>query len=453
MNMPMRNPKTANETATPRRARQRRKSSRWRPSVRTFHPRIVPARRDRHAACPADRGDRARCWWSGSCCAARPARRCRRRREIWIEDTWELIVDPFFDRGGIDKGLFWHLSASLQRVALGYALAAVVGVALGTLVGQSVWAMRGLDPIFQVLRTVPPLAWLPLSLAAFRDGQPSAIFVIFITAIWPIIINTAVGIRNIPQDYRNVAAVLRLNHLEFFSKIMVPAAAPYIFTGLRIGIGLSWLAIVAAEMLTGGVGIGFFIWDAWNSSHISRHHRRAGLCRHRRLHARPHRRRHRHHRHPRHRRPTEEHIMIALSASSTTSTRPSRAARTRPRCCKRHHARRREGRVRLDHRPLGLRQVHAAQHRRRPHAGRRSGGVMLENREVNEPGPRPRRRVPEPLAAAVAHRLRQRQARGRQGVRRDQVARRAPRLDDAQSRSRADGATPRTSARRKSPAA
>jgi nitrate/nitrite transport system permease protein len=186
-----------------------------------------------------------------------------------LTDTWELIVDPFFDRGGLDKGLFWHMSASLQRVAFGYLLACFVGVALGTLVGQSTWAMRGLDPIFQVLRTVPPLAWLPLSLAAFRNGQPSAIFVIFITAIWPIIINTAVGIRNIPQDYRNVAQVLRLNHLEFFWKIMVPSAAPYIFTGLRIGIGLSWLAIVAAEMLIGGVGIGFFIWDAWNSSHIS----------------------------------------------------------------------------------------------------------------------------------------------------------------------------------------
>lgn len=188
--------------------------------------------------------------------------------KVW-KDTKELVFDPFFDRGGIDKGLFWHLSASLKRVALGYSLAAVVGIALGTLVGQSVWAMRGLDPIFQVLRTIPPLAWLPLSLAAFRDGQPSAIFVIFITSIWPIIINTAVGIRNIPQDYRNVAAVVQLNPLEFFWKIMIPSAAPYIFTGLRIGIGLSWLAIVAAEMLIGGVGIGFFIWDAWNSSHIS----------------------------------------------------------------------------------------------------------------------------------------------------------------------------------------
>ena len=186
-----------------------------------------------------------------------------------IADTWELIANPFYDNGGNDKGLGFQLYASLKRVALGYALAAVVGIALGALVGGSTWAMRGLDPVFQVLRTIPPLAWLPLSLAAFRDGEPSAIFVIFITAIWPVIINTAVGIRNIPQDYKNVAQVLRLNPIEYFQKIMLPAAAPYIFTGLRIAIGLSWLAIVAAEMLIGGVGIGFFIWDAWNSSRIS----------------------------------------------------------------------------------------------------------------------------------------------------------------------------------------
>ncbi len=187
---------------------------------------------------------------------------------IWTEAK-DLIVEPFFWNGSQDIGLGWRILVSLQRVAIGFSLAAVVGVLLGTLVGQSVWALRGLDPVFQVLRTVPPLAWLPLSLAAFRDSQPSAIFVIFITAIWPVIINTAVGIRNIPQDYRNVAQVLRLNQLEFFFKIMVPSAAPYIFTGLRIGVGLSWLAIVAAEMLTGGVGIGFFIWDAWNSSRLS----------------------------------------------------------------------------------------------------------------------------------------------------------------------------------------
>ncbi len=187
--------------------------------------------------------------------------------KIWTE-AYDLIVDPFFVAGPQDIGLGWRVLVSLQRVAIGYGLAALFGIALGTLVGQSVWAMRGLDPIFQVLRTISPLAWLPISLAAFRDSQPSAIFVIFITSVWPIIINTAVGIRNIPQDYRNVAAVLQLNHFEFFWKIMVPSAAPYIFTGLRIGIGLSWLAIVAAEMLTGGVGIGFFIWDAWNSSRL-----------------------------------------------------------------------------------------------------------------------------------------------------------------------------------------
>lgn len=188
--------------------------------------------------------------------------------KIWAEAK-DLILEPFFVAGPQDIGLGWRVLTSLQRVAIGFGLAAVAGVLLGAFVGQSIWATRGLDPIFQVLRTVPPLAWLPISLAAFRDANPSAIFVIFITSIWPIIINTAVGIRNIPQDYRNVAEVLRLNAVEFFFKIMVPSAAPYIFTGLRIGVGLSWLAIVAAEMLTGGVGIGFFIWDAWNSSKLS----------------------------------------------------------------------------------------------------------------------------------------------------------------------------------------
>lgn len=186
-----------------------------------------------------------------------------------VNDTWELIINPFYDNGGTDVGIGWQLLASLERVAYGFSMAVIAGVSLGVLVGQSTWASRGLDPIFQVLRTVPPLAWLPLSLAAFQNSQPSALFVIFITAIWPIIINTSVGIRNLPEDYRNVARVVRLNGWEYFAKIMLPAAAPYIFSGLRIGIGLAWLAIVAAEMLIGGVGIGFFIWDAWNSSRIS----------------------------------------------------------------------------------------------------------------------------------------------------------------------------------------
>jgi nitrate/nitrite transport system permease protein len=186
-----------------------------------------------------------------------------------LSETWELIVDPFFDNGGTDKGLFWQILTSLQRVAIGYSLAAIVGIGLGILIGTNRVMFRALDPIFQVLRTVPPLAWLPISLAAFQQADPSAIFVIFITAIWPIIINTTEGVRQIPQDYNNVAKVLRLSRQKYFFKILLPAAVPYIFTGLKIGIGLSWLAIVAAEMLIGGVGIGFFIWDAWNSSRIS----------------------------------------------------------------------------------------------------------------------------------------------------------------------------------------
>jgi nitrate/nitrite transport system permease protein len=186
-----------------------------------------------------------------------------------VQDTWELIVNPFFNYGGTDKGLFWQVWTSLQRVALGFSLAAIVGVALGILVGTSSVMYSALDPLFQILRTVPPLAWLPISLAAFQQANPSAIFVIFITAIWPIIINTTEGVRQIPQDYNNVARVLQLSKPQYFFKILFPATVPYIFTGLRIGIGLSWLAIVAAEMLIGGVGIGFFIWDAWNSSRIS----------------------------------------------------------------------------------------------------------------------------------------------------------------------------------------
>jgi nitrate/nitrite transport system permease protein len=187
---------------------------------------------------------------------------------VWLESR-ELIMDPFFDRGGVDKGLFWHVMTSLSRVGIGFSIAAICGVAMGVLIGANKWAYRGLDPIFQVLRTVPPLAWLPISLAALREAQPSALFVIFITSIWPIIINTAVGVRNLPADYNNVARVLRLSPVEYFTKILLPATTPYIFTGLRIGIGMSWLAIVASEMLLGGVGVGFFIWDQYNSSRIA----------------------------------------------------------------------------------------------------------------------------------------------------------------------------------------
>ena len=187
-----------------------------------------------------------------------------------VQDTWLLILYPFYDRGGIDKGLFWQIWASLQRVAIGYSLAAIVGIGLGIVIGTSKLMSKALDPLFQLLRTVPPLAWVPISLAALRQNEPAALFVIFITALWPILINTAVGVKQIPQDYNNVAKVLQLTRKEYFFNILIPAALPYIFTGLRIAIGLAWLAIIAAEIVMSGiVGIGFFIWDAYQNNYIS----------------------------------------------------------------------------------------------------------------------------------------------------------------------------------------
>lgn len=186
-----------------------------------------------------------------------------------LKESWNYIAHPWFDNGSNDKGLGWQLLSSLQRVGIGYSLAAIVGVILGILIGKSALAFKALDPIFQVARTIPPLAWLPISLATFNEANPSAVFVIFVTAIWPIIINTSVGVMRIPQDYENVAKVYKLTGSRYFFKVLLPAASPYIFTGLRIAIGMAWLAIVAAEMLTGGVGIGFFIWDSWNSSRMS----------------------------------------------------------------------------------------------------------------------------------------------------------------------------------------
>jgi nitrate/nitrite transport system permease protein len=183
-----------------------------------------------------------------------------------ISDTWNYITDPFFDNGGTDKGLGWQILISLQRVALGYSIAAVIGIVAGTILGSNEFIRRGADPVIQVLRTVPPLAWLPIALGVFQNSDPAAIFVIFITAVWPIVINTAMGVQQIPQDYKNVAKVLRLSPQEYIFNVLVPATVPYVFTGLRIGVGLAWLAIVAAEMLKANGGIGFFIWDAYNSS-------------------------------------------------------------------------------------------------------------------------------------------------------------------------------------------
>jgi bicarbonate transport system permease protein len=187
-----------------------------------------------------------------------------------IQDTWILILYPFYDKGGIDKGLFWQILASLQRVAISYTLAAIVGIGVGILIGTNKKINQALDPLFQLLRTVPPLAWVPISLAALRQNEPAALFVIFITAIWPILINTAVGVKEIPSDYNNVAKVLQLTKKEYFFNILIPAALPYIFTGLRIAIGLAWLAIIAAEIVMSGiVGIGFFIWNAYQNNNVS----------------------------------------------------------------------------------------------------------------------------------------------------------------------------------------
>jgi bicarbonate transport system permease protein len=174
------------------------------------------------------------------------------------KSTRELLIYPFYDRGGTDKGLFWQTLASFERVAKGYSLAAIVGVGLGVLVGTTPVIDKALDPLFQFLRTVPPLAWVPI-----------ALFVIFITAIWPILLNTAVGVKQIPQDYRNVARVLQISRQKYFFKILIPSALPYIFTGLRISIGLAWLAIIAAEIIMSGiVGIGFFIWNAYTDDKV-----------------------------------------------------------------------------------------------------------------------------------------------------------------------------------------
>lgn len=181
-----------------------------------------------------------------------------------IQQTWVLLFDPFSE-GEAGKGVGFLLWASLQRVAVGYVLAAVVGIGMGAVLGLSKFVRAGFDPIIQILRTIPPLAWLPISLGIFGDARPAGIFLIFITAIWPIVINTTLGVQQIPQDYNNVAKVLRLSGKEYFFDILVPSTVPYVFGGLRIGIGLAWLAIVAAEMMTPGDGIGFQIWDSYNS--------------------------------------------------------------------------------------------------------------------------------------------------------------------------------------------
>ncbi len=186
--------------------------------------------------------------------------------------TWHsavaLFADPFYRKGPNDQGIGWNVLNSLGRVAIGFGLAALAGIPLGFLLGRFRFLSDMAAPVISLLRPVSPLAWLPIGLLVFKAANPAAIYVIFISSIWPMIINTAVGVRQIPQDYMNVARVLKLSEWKVFTRILFPAALPYMMTGVRLSIGVAWLVIVAAEMLTGGVGIGFWVWDEWNNLNV-----------------------------------------------------------------------------------------------------------------------------------------------------------------------------------------
>lgn len=181
----------------------------------------------------------------------------------------DFILHPFYRRGPGDLGVGWLLLASLRRVCIGFLLGALVAIPMGVLIGLSRSAQLALNPIIQVFKPVSPLVWLPIALAIFNTAEPSAIFVIFITSLWPTIINTAEGVSNVPKDYLEVAQVLEMPRWKQLIKVILPASLPYIFTGLRISLGIAWLVIVAVEMLTGGEGIGFFVWDEWSRLNVS----------------------------------------------------------------------------------------------------------------------------------------------------------------------------------------
>jgi nitrate/nitrite transport system permease protein len=186
-----------------------------------------------------------------------------------LTKNFDLIIHPFYHRGPGDMGIGWLLLASLRRVCIGFLLGAVVAIPVGFWIGLSRPAWLAINPIIQVFKPVSPLVWLPIALAIFNAAEPSAIFVIFITSLWSTIMNTAEGVSNVPKDYLEVAQVLEMPRWKQLVKIVLPACLPYIFTGLRISMGIAWLVIVAVEMLTGGVGIGFFVWDEWNRLNVS----------------------------------------------------------------------------------------------------------------------------------------------------------------------------------------
>lgn len=187
---------------------------------------------------------------------------------VW-EHAVEVLAHPFYEKGPNDMGVGWQVMYSLGRVMAGFLLAALIGVPLGFLMGMSNNFHRALSPLIQILRPVSPLAWLPIGLLMFKAVNPSAIFVIVVTCIWPMILNTAAGVKAIPKDYMNVAAVLKLSKLELIRRILFPATLPYVVTGMRLSLGVAWMVIVAAEMLTGGIGIGFYVWDEWNNLNVS----------------------------------------------------------------------------------------------------------------------------------------------------------------------------------------
>jgi nitrate/nitrite transport system permease protein len=177
----------------------------------------------------------------------------------------KIFADPFYSKGPNDQGIGWNVLSSLKRVGIGFGLAAAVGIPLGFVIGRFRFAAGMAAPVIALLKPVSPLAWLPIGLLLFKAANPAAIYVIFVCSLWPMIVNTAVGVRQIPQDYLNVARVLNLSEWKVFTKILLPAVLPYLITGVRLSIGVAWLVIVAAEMLTGGVGIGFWVWDEWNN--------------------------------------------------------------------------------------------------------------------------------------------------------------------------------------------
>lgn len=183
--------------------------------------------------------------------------------------AWQELRDPFYDAGPNDKGIGIQLAYSLARVLGGYMLAALVAVPSGFVIGMSALWRKALDPYIQVLRPISPLAWMPLALFVIRDSAASSIFVIFICSIWPMLINTAFGVAGVRRDYINVARTHELSRVETALRVILPAAAPTIFTGMRISIGISWLVIVAAEMLVGGTGIGYYVWNEWNNLNLS----------------------------------------------------------------------------------------------------------------------------------------------------------------------------------------